>query len=295
MLNLFKPKRTFESEIKQLKVFGIDDSQKNKVIKLDKRATENDISKLLKIFCKYDNAFSIYDIIYPSPSDPGAYISYSKKYNELENTWSMTLGNHGWTGGIYTIDERIIALQIYNLVSREQINTIQIENVNLFKYDMENIDFNRNQNALIYGIHSNISKIETDYLIFGIFSSDNYNPYYIYKLTKDKLFVDKSGVWNSKRHSKDGYIFKGEELSSTKFEITKELSTQIPLELVTKKWNGFYTTGNKNEDQLILEFQNSKFHRTISINSYELETDMLPIEIGQFRRNIEKIITKIHE
>ena len=109
----------------------------------------------------------------------------------------------------------------------------------------------------------------------------------------NELFVDDTETWNSQRHSKDGYAFKGEKLPHDKFEIAKNLLNHIPLDLMTKKWKGFYTTGNKNEDQLILEFCNSNFHKTISLDSYEYETESLPFEIKNYRKQIENIINEL--
>lgn len=75
--------------------------------------------ELLVILRNNKIAFAIYDSLYPSSGDPGAYLDYSQEKNEKANSWSMTLGNHGWTGGIYTIDEYIMARQILNLVQKK--------------------------------------------------------------------------------------------------------------------------------------------------------------------------------
>jgi len=75
----------------------------------------------------------------------------------------MTLGNHGWTGGIYTISENNIALQIHHLVESGQIDSISIEDVKIFShYEKQNSVRNKDQNALIYRIHSAKDKINTD-------------------------------------------------------------------------------------------------------------------------------------
>jgi hypothetical protein len=140
-----------------------------------------------------------------------------------------------------------------------------------------------------------IDKINSDYLIFGVFSSDSYSPYNIFKLTKDKLFVDRKGTWHSDRHTKKGYVFEGELLDESKFIIAKELLFEIPLELLNNKWKSFYTTGNKNEDKLIIGFGENDFQKSISIDSYEIETDKLPTDIKNFRLKVESIITKLNK
>ena len=294
LFDFIKKGKTFESEIIQLQGFAIKDHQNSKVVEISNEATIASIAELLRVLRKYNIAFAFYDSYYPSPSDPGAYLDYSQEKNETEDSWSMTLGNHGWTGGIYTITENNIVRQIHNLIKNKQIDSVRIDNVKIFShYDKQNSDYNKNQNALIFGIHSGAVKINSDYLVFGVFSSDNYSPYNIYKLTDNKLFVDKRGTWHSDRHTKDGYVFEGELLDQLKFNIAKELLFEIPLELLVNKWRGFYTTGNKNEEQLILEFKNNDYHRTISIDSYEIETDQLPLEIKKFRLKIEDTITKL--
>lgn len=296
LFDYLKTPKTFETEIEQLKDFSVVNRQNSKVIEIKKETTFENLVELLRILRRNNIAFSFYDSYYPSPSDPGAYLGYSQEKNETDNAWSMTLGNHGWTGGIYTITENNITRQIHNLVKTNQIDSIRIDNVKIFShYDKENVDSNKNQNALIFGIHAGKDRIKSNYLIFGIFSSDNYSPYSIYKLTSNQLFVDKRGTWHSDRHTKNGYIFQGELLDEAKFEITKELLNEIPIEFLTKKWRGFYTTGNKNEDKLILEFEENEYHKTISIDSYEIETDNLPTEIKNFRQKIESITIKLRE
>ena len=277
--------------LNQLKGIGI----KNKQINIANDTPFENILALLKILRTHSVSFALYDSYYPSPSDPGAYLDYSQELNETADSWSMTLGNHGWSGGIYTINENNIALQIHNLVRNNQIDSIKIENVKIAShYDKENIDRNRNRNALLYGIHATFHKIDPEYLIFGFFSSDNYSPYHIYKLTKDKLFIESSQTWHSQRHSRQGYLFEGVELPADKFNIAKELQTEIPLDLIKQNWAGFYTTGNKNEDKFILEFKTSGFHRTISIDSYEIETEELPLKIRNYRIKAENIVRQLN-
>ncbi|MCS3798479.1 hypothetical protein [Niastella sp. OAS944] len=284
--------KNFETEISQLK--GIDIT--SKVIKIANDTSFENIIALLKILRTHKVPFALYDGYYPSPSDPGAYLSYSQEQNETENAWSMTLGNHRWSGGIYTISENNIALQIHNLVRNNQIDSIEIDKVVFFShYEKENKDKNRNKNALLYGIHSSINNINPEYLIFGFFSSDNYGPYNIFKLTNDKLFIYNSETWHSQRHSRLGYLFEGPELSKEKFNIAKELQYEIPFDLLKQNWSGFYTTDNKNEDKFILEIKTKDFHRTISIDSYDIETDELPVEIRKYRMKVQNAVRQLME
>lgn len=138
-------------------------------------------------------------------------------------------------------------------------------------------------------------KINPDYLIFGVFFSDSYSPYNIFKLTKDKLFVDRKGTWHSERFTKKGYVFEGELLDESKFVIAKELLFEIPLGFLNHKWKSFYTTGNKNEDLLIIQFGEGDSQKSITIDSYEIETDKLPTDEKNFRLKVESIITKLNK
>lgn len=105
------------------------------------------------------------------------------------------------------------------------------------------------------------------------------------------MFIDRSNIWHSGRHTSQGYSFEGEEMPSGKFEIAKDLIFQIPADLIERNWKGFYTTGNKNEDNLIIAFETSQLHRAITINDYEIETEKLPVEVMHFRHNVERTIT----
>ena len=291
---LLNSDKNFETAITQLTGIGITNKQNSSVITIANDTSFENIIAVVKILITHKVAFALFDSYYPSPSDPGAYLSYSQEQNETENAWSMTLGNHGWSGGIYTITENNIALQIYNLVRNNLIDSIEIDKV-IFSshYEKEDIDRNRNKNALLYGIHATLHKIDPEYLIFGFFSSDNYGPYYIFKLTKDKLFIDSSATWHSQRHSLQGYLFEGVEMPGDQFNIAKELRDEIPLDLIKLNWAGFYTTGNKDEDRFILEFKTSDFHRTISIDSYAIETEELPVEIRNDRLKAESIVRQL--
>jgi len=291
IFEFLKQKPKFEEQISALNNIRISDDQTS--IEIGPLASKIVILKMLNILRLHKIAFSLFDNLYPSKSDTGAYISYSQEQNDSENTWSMTLGNHGWSGGIYTIDDNNISIQIKNLISLNLMNRINISNVQFFKYDKENIDNNLNQNSLIYGIHSNLEKVNSDYLIFGKFTSDKLGGYNIYKLTNTKLFIDKSKTWHSKRHSKDGYIFICEKTNDENFKLAKSLLSTIPLKLLSQKWDGFYTTGGKDENKIIIGFGNSDFKRTITFDNFTTMTENLPIEIKVYLKEIEYIIKKL--
>lgn len=296
IFDFFKTPPSFELQVEKIKGLSIVENINSRIVEFSNLTTKESIKSLLALLHENKIAFSFHDSLYPSASDPGAYIDYSQEQNSSEKTWSMTLGNHGWSGGIYTIEEKNIVIQINNLVRHDLLNSIRIDNVKIFShYDKENLDFNRNQNAFIFGLHSEIEIVKSDFLVFGVFSSEGWGPYNIYKLTAENLYIDKSQNWHTQRHSKEGYIFEGIELPIEKFEIAKDLLDNIPSDLLKLKWKGFYTTGNKNEDKLILEFSNSDFHKSITIDSYEIDTEKLPEKVRDYRIKIENILSKLDE
>ena len=92
---------------------------------------------------------------YILPTDPGAYIDYSHEKGDHTETWSMTLGNHGWSGGIYSIKEDVVAKQIYNLIKQKQIDSIRIDNGKIFShYGKKTDELNEIQNDLLSKIHT---------------------------------------------------------------------------------------------------------------------------------------------
>jgi hypothetical protein len=95
--------------------------------------------------------FSLFDPKYPSPSDPGAYLSYSPQHG----TWRMTLGNHGWSGGIYAVERSTIARQLYDLYTKGLLEALQLERVHFFShYKPESDERNAKINELLKAIHT---------------------------------------------------------------------------------------------------------------------------------------------
>jgi hypothetical protein len=111
-------------QINGLKI--IEKREKKHIVFVEKIAIEN-IEKLLNIFAKYKQSFHFYDALYPSPSDPGAYMSYEKVATENATQWRMSLGNHGWSGGIYLIDNQVFTAQLSNLLTKQLLQEISIE------------------------------------------------------------------------------------------------------------------------------------------------------------------------
>lgn len=98
-----------------------------KNLKIDEDVTEEQLQNLLNILRTHCIDFEIHDPEFPSISDPGAYISYSQQKNNKPGYWSMTMGNHGWTLGIFSITETTILQQLKNLTQKKLLKEIQIE------------------------------------------------------------------------------------------------------------------------------------------------------------------------
>src|SRR6476659_738066 len=96
-------------------------------IYLPNPSSDSTLGELLQVLRECDEDFGFFDERYPSPSDPGAYFSYSP--SETAGQWRMTLGNHGWTGGIYEIDDGTIRRQLKDLVARKRLRSIEVGDV----------------------------------------------------------------------------------------------------------------------------------------------------------------------
>lgn len=110
------------------------------------------LDELLQVLKRCGKDFGFYDERYPSPSDPGAEFSYSP--SETAGKWRMTLGNHGWTGGIYEIDDDTIRRQIGDLVAKKRLRSIEVGNVYFFSHmPNESAASSRAMNKKLLRIH----------------------------------------------------------------------------------------------------------------------------------------------
>lgn len=127
-------------------------------IQLTEQVTLEQVQHLLDVFRKHGREFAIYDPCFPSPSDPGAYFSYSPE-KALLNTWNMTLGNHGWTGGIYVIDEKTVALQLKNLAARKLLEQVDLGGACFFsRYSPVEKARNERMNEQLLILHLNMEE-----------------------------------------------------------------------------------------------------------------------------------------
>ncbi|NND77829.1 MAG: VanZ family protein [Flavobacteriales bacterium] len=106
--------------------------EEKKHIKIDRSITTLEITKLLDLLWKESAGINFHDIIHPQLSDPGAYFFYSSKNCPDKRTWKLTLGNHGWSGGMYLIKTSTLAQQLNNLIKRSKISSIEFGDVTFF-------------------------------------------------------------------------------------------------------------------------------------------------------------------
>lgn len=130
----------FESLFSKFKKLGILVDEKK--VTLDFISISK-LDDLFEIFEKHKFKFDLFDRKYPQISDEGAYFSYS-----FDKVWKMTLGNHGWSGGIYTIDKTVIVNQLTSLIMLENKIELEIQNANFFRHfteksNSENFEMNK--------------------------------------------------------------------------------------------------------------------------------------------------------
>tara|TARA_Y100001978_G_C23645455_1_gene410520 strand:- start:691 stop:1140 length:450 start_codon:yes stop_codon:yes gene_type:complete len=135
---------------------GLSPFVKGTYIKVSSQFDIDKLQGLIRFLSKKNIDFAIYDEFYPSMSDPGAYISYSNLEKENTTKWKMTLGNHGWSGGIYEIDESTVLAQLKNLIKHNKLKEIKIVGVPFFRnYNLKDELASKKENELILTLHSN--------------------------------------------------------------------------------------------------------------------------------------------
>jgi hypothetical protein len=121
-------------------------------INLPNPLTDSTLAELLQGLRECGEDFGFDDERYPSPSDPGACFSYSP--SETAGKWRMTLGNHGWTGGIYEIDDSTICRQLKDLTAKRLIHSIEVGDVSFFsRKPVESAASSRAMNKKLLRIH----------------------------------------------------------------------------------------------------------------------------------------------
>jgi hypothetical protein len=109
-------------------------------------------ARLLTWLLEQEIEFALFDAVYPgTQSDPGAHLSY----RPVDGAWHMTLGNHGWTGGIYRIDPAVVCLQLADLNARGQLEELRVQDVGFFlNKELESEQRNLEMNEQLRRIHT---------------------------------------------------------------------------------------------------------------------------------------------
>jgi hypothetical protein len=139
---------------------------------IDRNVGADEVSEILKILHEEKLALTFHDTVHPTLSDPGAYFSYSTEKSKDEKYWSMTYGNHGWSGGIYQIRDFSLAKQIISLIKKEKLERIQISDVIFFShYDTKSEEDSKKKDSEIQEMHR---KMTTEEIINKISSKDSH-------------------------------------------------------------------------------------------------------------------------
>ena len=141
-------------------------------LSIDKRVGTDEVSKLLKILHEEQLELTFHDTVHPTLSDQGAYFSYSTKKSKDDKNWSMTYGNHGWSGGIYQIRDFTLARQIISLIKKEELQRIKISDVVFFShYEIKSDEESKKKDSEIQEIHR---KMTIEEIINKISSKDSH-------------------------------------------------------------------------------------------------------------------------
>jgi hypothetical protein len=141
------------TEIRNLLGMTLSNTPEGKCIQFGTTIIFDDVLRLITILRRNKAKIAIYDSAYPSPSDLGAYMDYSLE-KAVGDTWNMTLGNHGWSGGIYRIDDETIAMQVNDLSNLGVLPQLDIENGKLFThYDLVTENQNLEMISRIRDLH----------------------------------------------------------------------------------------------------------------------------------------------
>lgn len=113
---------------------------------------EAGVRALLEEIVERFGSFEIHDVHYPTISDPGAYISYAR-YDPQAREWQMSLGNHGWSGGIYVIRHEVVVCQLLNLANSVGEVELMSDAAFFSHYEPEPPEKNEEMNARLAKIH----------------------------------------------------------------------------------------------------------------------------------------------
>jgi hypothetical protein len=160
--NLFKPNKSNllrfvsnNTNMNLIKENGV------KYVRISKRISTDDISKLLDLLWEEKYEFSFHDSVHSKINDSEVYYSYSTLKSLDNQRWSMSYGSQGWSEGVYQIYAFIIARQLISLIKKEELSRIQISNnVFLSNNNFKSDDECKKMESEIQKMHRKMTTIE---------------------------------------------------------------------------------------------------------------------------------------
>jgi hypothetical protein len=154
ILKLLQKQINVKEFIKEYKHLDFIVEGKTFSIRIAPEVDKSELDALVDILWEEKLEMTFHDTVYPSMSDPGAYFSYSTEKSDKTGIWSMTLGNHRWSGGIYHIRSTTISQQILNLVQKRRIDSLQLSDVAFFShYPLKSAEDSKDKDKEILQLH----------------------------------------------------------------------------------------------------------------------------------------------
>lgn len=132
-----------------------------------------------------------------------------------------------------------------------------------------------------------------EYLVFGIFKSESYESYSIYRIDNQNLQIDKTESWHNERFKTDGYTFNGIALEQKLFEKHKLLIYSIPQEIYKCSLKKHNSTDNKTENKIVLEYKNHGIINKFTIDIFDENNNQNLTE--SVKKFVERILNETNE
>jgi hypothetical protein len=131
----------------------VDEGPQGRRVKFTGVASLEVIQTLLDALRNEGLEFRFHDPLYMDEED-GAYFSYRPGSEPSRAVWEMTLGNHGWSGGIYEVDSAVLCRQLKGLHDRGLLEEVGLERVCFFAhYPRQDTEANLRLNQELRELH----------------------------------------------------------------------------------------------------------------------------------------------
>lgn len=197
----------------------------------------------------------------------------------------------------YQVDDKYLLSTLCGTVGLFTVD-IFLNETETEKYKEQGLNFINNLAGDITRYYDNywnrciITNVE--YLIFGLFNSESYETYLIFKLDQNELSIDKSECWHNDRFRENGYTFNGNKIDSNLFDKHKNLIYTIPQEINKCNLKTHNATDNKVENKLIIEYMchGNIYKFTIDIydtNKEQALTESMEIFVDRIMKEFNEI------